>query len=256
MSTKPKTFWFIRHAESAGNTGQPTPSAGGIPLTERGHNQAQCLANHLSTPPDLFVVSPYLRTSQTAQPTLEKYPHVPVETWPIEEYTYLPAELYTNTTTGQRNRPAVDYFRKADPDLVLGEGAESFNQLISRIDTALDRIIQSKFSTIHLFSHGWYMRTLLWRLIFFPNFNTNLDIDEFKRLLPNTGFGYKLFSRFFSRVGQNPIRHFLVFSSIFSIPNGAILKFSYDPDQSGIKLMELATNHIPPELRGTHLGNR
>jgi broad specificity phosphatase PhoE len=256
MSPNLKTFWIIRHAESAGNAGLPTPSAGGIPLTERGHAQAECLADHITTPPDLFVVSPYLRTSQTAKPTLEKYSHIPVETWAIEEYTYLPAEVYANTTTAQRNQPAFDYFRKADPDLVLGEGAESFNQLIARVDTALERIIQSNHATVHLFSHGWYMRTLLWRLIFFPDFATNLNLEEFKYILPKSGWGYQLFSRFFAEVGRNPIRHFLIFSSIFSIPNGAILKFVYDPDQYGIQLVELTASHIPPNLRGTHLGNR
>ena len=31
----------------------------------------------------------YLRTQQTAQPTIERFPEVPVAVWPIQEFTYL-----------------------------------------------------------------------------------------------------------------------------------------------------------------------
>ena len=254
--TNDKTFWFIRHAESEGNAGMVTTSAGGIPLTERGHAQAQHLAQHIDTPPDLFVISPYLRTVQTAQPSLDKYPSIPVETWPIQEYTYLPAEVYRSSTTAQRNKPAVDYFRKGDPDLILGDGAESFNQLIARVNLALDRVIESPHRSIYLFSHGWYIRTMLWRLIFFPGYETNLNLDTFSKLLPKTGFGYKVFSKFFSRVGQSQMNHFLLFSSVFSIPNGSVLKFNLNSENGEIYLNQITTDHIPPELRGTHLGNR
>jgi hypothetical protein len=35
------------------------------------------------------VTSPHLRTQQTTAPTIERFPDVPVEVWPIEEFTYL-----------------------------------------------------------------------------------------------------------------------------------------------------------------------
>ena len=39
--------------------------------------------------PSLIVTSLFLRTQQTAAPTIERFPDVPVEVWPIEEFTYL-----------------------------------------------------------------------------------------------------------------------------------------------------------------------
>ncbi|WP_241212739.1 MULTISPECIES: hypothetical protein [unclassified Sphingomonas] len=47
--------------------------------------------------PSLIVTSPYLRTRQTAQATIQRFPTVPVEVWPIEEFLSppLPAERHT-----------------------------------------------------------------------------------------------------------------------------------------------------------------
>ena len=58
-------------------------------LTELGWRQAREVAASWTQVPSLLVTSAYLRTRQTAQPTLARFPHVPVEAWPIEEFTYL-----------------------------------------------------------------------------------------------------------------------------------------------------------------------
>ena len=254
--TEDKIFWFIRHAESEGNVGLPTSSASDIPLTTRGTKQAECIASYLSTPPDLFVISPYSRTGETAGPTLKKFPDIPVETWPIEEFTYLPAELHRNTTTAQRNKPAIEYFNKSDPDLLLGEGAESFNQLIGRVDTALNRLAASSHNRVYLLSHGWFMRTLVWRLIFFDHFGSQNRMNEVRNRIPNSGLIYCLFSKFGGKIRGNEMTHFLIFSATIKIPNGSFLKLSYDQKTGKMKIQGVDDSHILPELRGKHLGNR
>lgn len=248
-------FWFIRHAESEGNAGLPTTSAGGIPLTDLGKKQANNLSQEITQAPDLFVISPYIRTQQTAAPTLEKFPDVPVETWEIQEYTYLPHELHKNTTTAQRNKPAVEYFRKADADLVLGDGAESFVQMIARVDKALERVSVSPQNEIILFSHGWFVRAILWRLIFLPGYGNKITMNSLKEKLPQTGLLYALFTRF-AKEPKKPLRHFLLFSAVFSLPNTSIIKFEFDRDNDSIELISITSEHIPPELRNKHIGNR
>ncbi|MEN8240311.1 MAG: histidine phosphatase family protein [Chloroflexota bacterium] len=250
-----KTFWFIRHGESEGNAGLPTPSAGEIHLTNKGIQQAECIPDQIIDAPDMFVVSPFCRTSETAAPTLKKFPNVPVETWNIQEYTYLPEKLHDNTTLKQRRWPAIRYFMRMDPELILGPGAESFNQLIARVDSTLEKLVSGTSSTIILFSHGWFMRTLIWRLIFFPGLWGGISLGELKDKMPTSDFLFKLFSRN-PDIGKNQIKHFLRFSGIISVPNGSILKLRWQAKQAQFKLDQVTVDHIKPELRGTHLSDR
>lgn len=251
-----KTFWFIRHGESEGNAGLPTPSAGKIHLTERGLLQAECIPDQFSHAPDKFVVSPFIRTSETAAPTLQKFPDVLVETWEIQEYTYLPESLHANTSLKQRRWPSMRYFMRSDPDLVLGPGAESFNQLIWRVDATLNKLISGNQFEIVLFSHGWFMRTLLWRLVFFPDLWKGISLAELEEKMPTSDYLYKVFARNPELGSGNPIRHFLRFSGIISVPNGSILKLRWLPDQSIFHLDKLKFEHIKPQLRGKKLTDR
>lgn len=251
-------FWFIRHGESEGNAGLPAKSDAQTPLTEKGRRQAAFVPKQITTPPDLFVISPYVRTAQTASPTLDKFPNIPVETWPIHEYTYLSHEMYEGTTSKQRRKPSIDYFLKADPGLNLGKGAESFNQFISRIETALQQISASNREFIILFGHGWFMRASLWYL--FKNQNTNIEKAAFLKQIQNIGIPH-------SKVLLNLIRRqearskkemilFMLFSTAIQIPNTGILKFKLDKQSGKIELVGFTIDHLPKELQQTTLSNR
>ena len=83
--------WLVRHGESAANAGTATTDPATIPLTPRGHDQAERVAVALSERPDLIVVSPYLWTRETAEPAMRRFPDVPVETSRASErYGLLP----------------------------------------------------------------------------------------------------------------------------------------------------------------------
>jgi broad specificity phosphatase PhoE len=254
--TQENSFWFVRHAESEGNVGLPTTSAAEIAITEKGKLQAQRIAEHLTNPPDLFVISEYKRTQQTAAPTFEKFPGIPIETWEIKEYTYLPHELYANKTTAQRNEPSFEYFRKGDPDLVLGEGGESFNQMLTRVDDTFQRMVDSSVPFTILFCHGWFMRALLWRLIFFSHFNSNLSLSDLKEILPTAKFFFSLFSLFWSKIRRSEMKHFLLFSTIVLVPNGSIIKFSVDRDTKKIGLVDFDLSHLSKDLLGSRFVDR
>jgi len=54
-----KEIWLIRHAESIANAGAATSQPSTIPLTDRGTQQAECVAASFTKQPDLVVLSPY-----------------------------------------------------------------------------------------------------------------------------------------------------------------------------------------------------
>lgn len=153
-----KTVWFIRHAESEANAGLASSSPSLIPLTPKGIEQARTLSDQISEAPELFIVSPYIRTQQTAKPTIEKYSCVPVEIWPIQEYDFLSPAICKDTTAAQRKPMVDDYWKHCQPDYVHGEGAESFIMFKSRIINCIKRLEKSPYQFIIVFAHGHVIR--------------------------------------------------------------------------------------------------
>ena len=80
------TVLLIRHGQSQANIGLPTATPQSIALTERGFAQAEQIAEYLATHirPDLIVTSSYLRTKQTAAPTLSRFPSIIPKEWPVK----------------------------------------------------------------------------------------------------------------------------------------------------------------------------
>src|SRR3546814_9486791 len=104
---------FIRHGESTGNAGVPCHDLAAIELTERGHEQARQVAASWTQAPALIVTSPYTRTRQTAAPTIARFPGVPVEVWPIEEFTYLQPARCNGTRSAER-MPHLERYRSEE----------------------------------------------------------------------------------------------------------------------------------------------
>ncbi|MES2598282.1 MAG: histidine phosphatase family protein [Verrucomicrobiota bacterium] len=154
---------LIRHGESEANAGLPTQSPSCIPLTKQGHRQARDLADSFTEAPELIVVSPFLRTQQTAAPLIARFPQVPVETWHVHEYTYLNHQKYARTTEIERGVYAKDYWDRCDPLWDDGGGAESFAGLVTRIDAALHKLSQYSGHHLAVFTHGYFIKALLLR---------------------------------------------------------------------------------------------
>ena len=163
MTLNGPTTWLIRHAESEGNAGRPTETPASNPLTERGHAQAGELAARFEQPPDVVVLSPYLRTQQTAAPLIARFPQVLVEEWPVQEFTFLAPAKYAGTTEAQRRSSVQAYFAACDPMARDGLGAESFEEFIGRVDSMLLRALELRDSWNVIFTHGYVMKAVLWR---------------------------------------------------------------------------------------------
>jgi len=149
---------LIRHGESEANAGLPTPSPAAIRLTEKGRTQAHGLAESFDFQPDLVIVSPYIRTRETAAPLLAKYPGTLVEEWPIQEFTYLDTTRLAGTTEGERHAEVEDYWNRGDAFTAFGNGAESFAHFIGRVEAMISRLKDLKGgSVIAVFTHGYVM---------------------------------------------------------------------------------------------------
>lgn len=150
---------FIRHGQSTGNAGIPSDNLATIALTDLGKDQARQVAADWIERPSLIVTSPYLRTQQTAAPTIARFPDVPVEVWPIEEFTYLQPSRWNGTSSAERMPHLEHYWTSADPAYCDGEGAESFNALLHRCETALARLAAMPAgSLVYVFGHGQFIQ--------------------------------------------------------------------------------------------------
>ena len=152
---------FIRHGQSTGNAGIPCHDLALIELTELGRHQAREVAASWTERPSLIATSPYVRARQTAEPTMERFSDVPVEVWPIQEFTYLQPSRWNGTLTRDR-KPHIDrYWGTADPMYSDGAGAESFSTLLERARAALARLqAMPDDALVYLFSHGQFIQAL------------------------------------------------------------------------------------------------
>ena len=152
---------FIRHGQSTGNAGIPCHDLALIELTELGRLQAREVATNWTERPSLIVTSPYVRARQTAEPTIERFSDIPVEVWPIQEFTYLQPSRWNGTLTKDR-KPHIDrYWGTADPQYADGKGAESFSVLLHRAEAALKRLqAMPDDAVVYLFSHGQFIQAL------------------------------------------------------------------------------------------------
>ncbi|WP_122669904.1 histidine phosphatase family protein [Pseudomonas viridiflava] len=153
---------LIRHGESAANAGAPTQDHASIPLTKHGIDQARRVALSFAKAPHLIVTSPFSRAMATAQFMASAFPATPLETWPIQEFTYLEPARCVNTTMAQRRDWVKEYWNQANPLFVDGDGAESFIEFVSRAQSFLQRLEAHPAKDIVVFSHGQLINAVAW----------------------------------------------------------------------------------------------
>ena len=156
--------WLIRHGQSESNAGLPTQGPGTAPLTALGRTQAAQVAAAFTEPPALIVSSTFERARQTARPTRERFPDVPYEEWPVHEFTFLGDKHRRGSTNEQRRPHALAYWARRDPAYTGSGDGESFKQLIARTCDLRERMARQGDGLIAVFTHGLFMRALLWSL--------------------------------------------------------------------------------------------
>jgi len=189
--------FLVRHGQSVANAGGIPDDHITNPLTELGQAQAKSFAEGFSCSPTLFVRSSFLRAQQTSEPLLKIFPEVPVEEWPIHEFTYLEPTRHNGTAEEQQMPHIREYWERGDPAYIDGPNAESFSLFLDRARAAIKRLTQiPPGNCVVVFTHGLLMQAIR-LLLLFPdatdmelmsnfrrfhatNFISNLDSLEFE----------------------------------------------------------------------------
>jgi probable phosphoglycerate mutase len=193
----PTRVLLVRHGQSVANAGGIPPDHITNPLTELGHAQAKALAEGFPCDPTLFLISPFLRARQTAEPLLKRFSATPVEEWPIQEFTFLEPSRHKGTNEEQQMPFILEYWERNDPAHLIGPGAESFTLFLDRTRDAIRRLSRmTGGGCIVVFTHGLLMQAFRLLLLFpnatdrelmlnfrrfhFTNFINNVDSLEFE----------------------------------------------------------------------------
>lgn len=178
-----RKIWLIRHAESLANTGAATHTPADIPLTDLGKKQAREFSLTFERPPGLIITSLYIRTQQTAAPTLLRFPLTPHEIWDsVHEFTYLAPGSCMNTTITERRGRVIEYWKRMDPDYRDGEGAETFREFTQRARITLERLQATAADFSAVFTHGQFMQAM--RLLHLESMDTLRLMESFTNLPP------------------------------------------------------------------------
>jgi broad specificity phosphatase PhoE len=211
-------IFLIRHAESSANAGGRTTDPAKISLTGKGFEQAICLASAFKSQPDFIVTSPYLRTKQTARPLLERFNNIEEAEWMVQEFTYLSPAKCQNTTAQER-RPLVNqYWERNDPFFSDGIGAESFADLLKRVEYFIEQVKLPEKKSIAVFSHGQFIRAIIWRFL-----SGNTDVSPLV------------------------MKQFRNFMTSFEIPNASTMKIQVEKDGS-LWISSVDKSYLPQEL--------
>lgn len=205
-------IWLIRHGESLSNLGERTASPELVGLSDKGKKQSEQIAQLIDTQPNLVVYSPFIRTKSTAQPVIDKYPDSLFEEWPIQEFTYLSTEKYHNTTRFERVTSKTVYWEKCDANYKDGEGAESYNEFLARVEVCINKLKKQQ-GFVLVYTHGHVIRTIMWYMLFNSMHQLKDNLEGYSHL-----------------------------RSVISIPNGAILKVNFNENDSG--LSTILTDHL------------
>lgn len=197
--TYSKEMWLIRHGEAASNVGALEAAVPDAPLTERGQAQARQVAAAMQRSPDLIVHSPFLRASQTAQPTMDRFAGVESVERAVQEFTYIDFDRRPQMTELGRKLRVWSYWRRRDPGFIDGPGAESFAQFFARVQDLWREFVRSEEGLILVFTHSMFINGL----------DLSLRLG-------------------FRRPGPRTMKIFRELSSGVAVPNGGILKLRMD----------------------------
>lgn len=185
-------LWLIRHAQSEANVGRVTTDFTGVRLTPRGERQAEVLATIVTERPDRVVCSPFLRTQQTAAPTLAKFPGLSAVTLPVHEFTYLCADRCRDTSAAERHPMVQEYWQRLDPYLEHGPSAESFAAFCARVRDFLD-VARGWDGFTLVFTHEMFIRATVWAVMYGACHGTADEMTRFHGLrtafpIPNASY--------------------------------------------------------------------
>lgn len=183
-------IFIIRHAESQTNIGGIFEHKNIVKLTKNGKKQAEKLSEILKTP-NKIIVSKYIRTIETAEPFIKKFPNSVVELWiDLHEFDYINPKRHIGINLKKREKIVTEYWQKENPFYKDSSNTESFMELVERVNVVILKLKKLPLGINYIFSHGNFIRILLLLLNEYNNFNS-IKRDEifYKKIMQR----YKIF---------------------------------------------------------------
>lgn len=152
-------LWMVRHELSESNKDEKYKaiSSSDVELSNEGKRKAIELAKAFSSTPNLIVSSPFKRARDTAAPLRERFPDVPYEEWPIQEFGYME---FPNTNREQRQPWVNSYWRRMGTCYQVNSRSESFMMLADRAWKIRNLIMSQigRYKFIVAISHEQFMK--------------------------------------------------------------------------------------------------
>jgi broad specificity phosphatase PhoE len=175
---KPTTFYFVRHGESEGNAAHVFTGQTDSPLTARGRQQAESVADELAKVKFDRIVSSDLARARDTATVIAKRHRVPVEVVPELR------EIDVGDRTGKTFDETRGLPNWNDDGFVAWPGGETLDLVLARTLGAIDRLTrESPGKTILVVGHGGVNRILLSHFLGVlpkldrtPGGNTNISV--------------------------------------------------------------------------------
>ena len=163
-------IFLIRHGETTGDIENRYGGTYDDHMTERGKNSARDLAKKLTNKSiEKIFASPYHRARETAEiigEELELTPEIVDDIRERNSYGIL---------SGLTEAEAAEKFPREIVEVKdyhnTVQGAEDYNDFVTRIKSALNNLMKTNFETIAMVTHGQFIRTI---------FRELLKLDEIK----------------------------------------------------------------------------
>ena len=191
-----KEVYFVRHGESEGNVGEPPvykPDAD-LELTQKGREQSRFIAERVASLPfDSLVVSPYVRTRDTAA-MIEKTTGKKAEYSDLIVERILPSSIVGKSRDDESVDALVadwvDSFFVANTRV---EDGENFEDITERAKQALRLFEQRPDERILAVSHGFFLRVVL-SVVMFGESLTPKELKQFIAATSTTNTGITMIS--------------------------------------------------------------
>jgi alpha-ribazole phosphatase len=188
-----KRLTYIRHAESLSNAGGITLPHAEIPLSETGQRQAAALADVFPVIPAHVLVSPMIRTHQTATPYCSKHGLTPEVNPSLAEFSVIGHALIKGMNGSERKEAVKPYWEAPCPDRRMGNDADTFREFDARVAEFEAGMAALPHGTV-IFGHGIWFGLLLWRLLGYSVIDSN-SLRAFRRFqlglpMPNCAIYY------------------------------------------------------------------
>lgn len=175
-----KTVYFVRHGESTANVGAYFENDDIAPLTKKGREQAQLIADRcVKLPVDAFLASPMPRARETAE-YISKSIGKPFELSPELVERRIPSSLFSLKKDDPKARGLLEAWDKE-----FFTDTETFRDIRDRAGRVLHLLAKHQAENILVVTHGFLLRTLFASVLFGDRM-TPQNLHTFVQAVPQT----------------------------------------------------------------------